>query len=104
MLYQCTYRSLAQQDSNISLHADETILEALTKHGVYTKKACINGACGICLMKLITGDIDYHGRTPRGLNSQEIADDYILPCIAKCRSDLTLLARPTTKSKNSAKK
>lgn len=85
----CIYVSNTHEHE-VFVDQGSTILETLIKHRFYVKKACINGACGICLMKLTAGEIDYAGRIPRGLNSREVSQGYILPCIAKCKSDITL--------------
>ncbi|WP_191602607.1 2Fe-2S iron-sulfur cluster-binding protein [Marinomonas algicola] len=92
MLHKCIY-SINTNTLEVFVDKNATILDALIKRKLYVKKACINGACGICLMQLTSGDIDYDGRIPRGLNNQEISQGYILPCIAKCKSNITLEQR-----------
>lgn len=54
------------------------------------RRACRNGACGVCRCRLISGEIDYGSRFPYGLWQHEIDDGYILPCIAKPISDVRL--------------
>jgi ferredoxin len=89
MQNKCIYSSNTNSNE-VSVDQHSTILDALMKYNLYVKKACINGACGICLMKLTAGNIDYDGRIPRGLNNQEVKQGYILPCIAKCKSNIIL--------------
>lgn len=74
----------------ISALTDETLLECLARAQITTKQACRNGACGICLCKLKSGTVDYRGRVPRGLNTNEIAQGFILPCIAYADSELVI--------------
>ncbi|SBS29202.1 CDP-6-deoxy-L-threo-D-glycero-4-hexulose-3-dehydrase reductase [Marinomonas spartinae] len=69
---------------------EESILEVLIAHSVPIKHACQNGTCGICLTPLITGEIDYGSRQPRGLSDKEQAAGYFLPCIAKCKTDIRI--------------
>lgn len=75
-------------------HQHETILDSLVEHGISIRKACTNGACGVCLTQLVEGDIDYGSRHPRGLNTKEIESGYFLPCIATCKTHITI--RPPT--------
>lgn len=54
------------------------------------RRACKNGACGICRCKLVVGQVDYGARQPFALWSEEIERGYILPCIAKPLTDIEL--------------
>jgi len=84
--------SLQQETSEHHFYAAEKsiILEVLIRHCVPIKHACQNGTCGICLTPLITGEIDYGPRQPRGLSDKEKATGYFLPCIAKCKTDIRI--------------
>lgn len=69
---------------------EHTLYENLDQHGLTLRKACINGACGVCRCRLMSGAVDYQGRHPYGLNSGQQADGWILPCIAFPKGDLKL--------------
>lgn len=77
--------------SNLSAHSEKSLFETLTDADIWLQKACINGACGVCRCRLISGAIDYRGRHPYGLNDGEQADGWILPCIAYPKTDLKLI-------------
>lgn len=61
-----------------------TVIEAA---GFKQRQSCLNGACGICRCRLISGEISYGHRLPSGLWQRDIEQGYILPCIAYKPSD-----------------
>lgn len=69
---------------------EETLFESLEGHGLSIRKACVNGSCGVCRCRLMSGAVDYRGRHPYGLNGGQQADGWILPCIAFPKADLKL--------------
>lgn len=73
-----------------ALRTDETLYQALFRHGLTVRKACVNGACGVCRCRLVSGDVDYRARHPYGLDETALGEGYILPCIAYADSDITL--------------
>ena len=84
--------SLVVDQSEYKAAADDktTLLEVMRDARLPVRKACRNGACGICRCRLSAGDITYHQREPFGLWERDIKAGYILPCIAYATSDLTL--------------
>jgi len=54
------------------------------------RRACKNGACGICRCKLVSGQVDYGARQPFALWEEDVANGYILPCIVKPVTDIEL--------------
>jgi ferredoxin len=73
---------------HLTIDTETTLLDALRQLPFEFRKACINGACGICRCRLQNGKIDYRDRTPTGLWDTDIADSYILPCIAYATTNL----------------
>ncbi|MHA7880988.1 MAG: 2Fe-2S iron-sulfur cluster-binding protein [Saccharospirillum sp.] len=71
--------------------ATKTLYDNLVEANIHLRKACINGACGVCRCRLMSGAIDYRGRHPYGLNGGQQADGWILPCIAYPKTDLKLM-------------
>ncbi|MFC3853867.1 2Fe-2S iron-sulfur cluster-binding protein [Salinispirillum marinum] len=80
--------TIAQQAFEIE--PDKTLYEALLGQGLALRKACINGACGVCRYRLVAGHIDYRGRTPYGLDEAARREGFILPCIAYPIGDVGL--------------
>lgn len=78
-------------NATLIAHTDKSLYDSLTEANIWLRKACINGACGVCRCRLMSGAIDYRGRHPYGLNGGQQADGWILPCIAYPKSDLKLV-------------
>lgn len=74
------------------VHGDtgKTLYDNLLDHGMPLRHACVNGSCGVCRCRLMSGAVDYRGRHPHGLNGGQQADGWILPCIAFPKADLKL--------------
>jgi len=79
------------KSQKLILQAHKTLLENLEQQNIAIRKGCDNGTCGICLTQLLNGSIDYKNRKTYGLNKTEIDQGYILPCIAYCHSDITIM-------------
>lgn len=69
---------------------DRTLYDNLADQGLALRKACVNGACGVCRCRLMSGAVDYRGRHPHGLKGGQQADGWILPCIAFPKANLKL--------------
>jgi ferredoxin len=82
------YLTFINSEKYLLLNQNETVLTALINNDIPIKQACTNGACGICLTPLLSGEIDYAEKTPRGLNQKVKQDGYFLPCIARCKTDI----------------
>ena len=81
-----------QQSPNGQIQGDTelTLFQNLDNQGIRLRKACENGACGICRCRLTSGAVDYRGRTPYGLNPGLQADGWVLPCTAYPKTNLKL--------------
>ncbi|MBI5450881.1 MAG: CDP-6-deoxy-delta-3,4-glucoseen reductase [Gammaproteobacteria bacterium] len=77
----------------------ESILDAAIRHNINLPYGCRNAMCGTCKAKLISGDIDYGGFTPSGVNDDERAQGYILPCRALPHGDLCIESPHVTSAK-----
>ncbi|RZL80390.1 MAG: 2Fe-2S iron-sulfur cluster binding domain-containing protein [Rhodococcus sp. (in: high G+C Gram-positive bacteria)] len=81
----------------ISVHANETIVDALRRNGYRTRYKCRRGGCGACRATLIDGDIVYvtHVSTPviDGHDST-VSSQKCLPCRATPTSDATIELGP----------
>ena len=87
----------------IDINPQKNLLDNCLSAGFDAVKACRNAACGICRAKVINGTVHYKDTiTPRGLNSDELAQGYCLPCATHSSSDLELewpdLRKTETKS------
>jgi ferredoxin-NADP reductase len=64
-----------------ALPVDQTVLEAAEGAGVEIPYACRAGECGVCVIKLLAGDVTMDVES--GLAASDKADGYILACQAK---------------------
>jgi len=64
------------------------LLNSLEAHGVSLPYGCRYGGCISCAAKLLEGSVDQRGAV--ALNNRQLADGYILLCVARPQSDCTL--------------
>ena len=68
---------------------DETVLMAAQAAGVLLPSSCRNGTCRACMCLAVAGRVSYRIEWPV-LSAEEKRDGYILPCVARAESALTL--------------
>ena len=75
---------------NISYEVDakRPLLETLRDQGVDLPYGCQYGGCITCAAKLKSGEIDQ--RRQVALNNRQISDGYVVLCVARPMSDITL--------------
>ena len=64
------------------------LLDELRDQGVDLPFGCRYGGCITCAAKLIGGEIDQ--RSQVALNNRQIADGYIILCVARAKTDCVL--------------
>ena len=64
------------------------LLDELREQGVDLPYGCKYGGCITCAAKLIEGDVDQRAQV--ALNNRQIADGYVILCVARALSDCTL--------------
>jgi ferredoxin len=69
--------------------ADQPLLAAARAAGLVLPSSCRNGTCRECRCRAVQGQVAYAIAWP-GLSAEEKAEGWILPCVARARSDLTL--------------
>ncbi|MGH8530736.1 MAG: CDP-6-deoxy-delta-3,4-glucoseen reductase [Nevskiales bacterium] len=92
-----TYRVTLKDTANsFDCAADEPVLEAALRAGLFLPYGCKTGACGACRARLISGKVA-HEYEPLGLSEEEVAEGYTLLCLARPRSDLVIQVRELPK-------
>ena len=64
------------------------LLDNLREQGVDLPYGCKYGGCITCAAKLTAGNVDQ--RRQVALNNRQINDGYIILCVARAKSDITL--------------
>ena len=64
------------------------LLDNLREQGVDLPYGCKYGGCITCAAKLTAGNVDH--RRQVALNNRQINDGYVILCVARAKSDITL--------------
>ena len=72
----------------LEVDARMPLLNSLEAQGVSLPYGCRYGGCISCAAKLLEGEVDQRGAV--ALNNRQLAEGYILLCVARPRSDCTL--------------
>lgn len=75
------------------VESGESVLEAALRAGCTLPYGCRNGACGVCMGKVVAGAVDYPGGPPAALSDDQRAEGKALFCQARPASDLVIAAR-----------
>lgn len=77
-------------DKSTACPADQSILEAFLREGVWLPHSCAQGTCGTCKMKVLEGEIDHRDSSEYTLTPEERDAGIALGCQATPRSQLVL--------------
>jgi len=66
------------------------LLELAEKNGIAIENECLQGYCGTCKVKLLSGEVDME--VTDGLDDEDMKQNMILPCVAVPRTDVTIEA------------
>ena len=81
--------TLSNRDGTIcTVNGRRPLLEQLRAQGVDLPYGCEYGGCITCAAKLVKGDIDQ--RRQVALNNRQIENGYVILCVARATSDITL--------------
>jgi phenol/toluene 2-monooxygenase (NADH) P5/A5 len=76
--------------AEIACRADQTVLDACLREGIWLPHACTHGTCGTCKAQVLDGDIDLGDASPYALLASERDEGCALICVAKPRGDLVV--------------
>ncbi|MEO8134652.1 MAG: CDP-6-deoxy-delta-3,4-glucoseen reductase [Betaproteobacteria bacterium] len=85
--------TIKPSDHRFDCAADESILAGALRAGLLLPYGCRDGACGSCKSRLVAGDVDFGLHQPATLTDIEKRQGYVLPCVARPRSAVTLECR-----------
>lgn len=75
-------------NARFDVDARRPLLDSLREQGVDLPYGCKYGGCITCAAKLTEGEVDQ--RRQVALNNRQIADGYVVLCVARPLSDVTL--------------
>ena len=81
----------AQSGKEAVCDPEESILDVAQQHDIEIRSGCMQGVCGACKKRKLAGEVTYQTE-PDSLNPDEIAQDYILPCVAMPVGKVTIEA------------
>ncbi len=73
----------------VDAEPDQVLLLSLEMGGANWMSSCRNGSCRTCIGQLQAGSVRYEIEWP-GLSSEEMAEGYVLPCVAYPCADIAL--------------
>ena len=76
-------------DLQYDVEGDLTLLEAAEMSRIELPSSCRNGTCRTCICRLVSGEVSYTVEWP-GLSAEEKAEGYVLPCVARPRSNVVI--------------
>jgi ferredoxin len=81
--------TLANRDNaSLQVNARRPLLEQLRDQGIDLPYGCEYGGCITCAAKLTSGSVDQ--RRQLALNNRQLAHGYVILCVARATSDITL--------------
>jgi ferredoxin len=81
--------TLANRDGRVvTVEARRPLLDSLEREGLSLPYGCRYGGCISCAAKLLSGRVDQ--RAGVALNGRQLAEGYVLLCVARPLSDCTL--------------
>ena len=75
-------------DATYQVDARRPLLETLRAQGVDLPYGCEYGGCITCAAKLTAGEVNQKAQV--ALNNRQINDGYVILCVARAMSDITL--------------
>lgn len=83
-----TIRIANRNGATHTVDARRPLLETLREQGVDLPYGCRYGGCITCAARLIEGQVDQ--RRQVALNNRQLADGYVILCVARPVGDITL--------------
>ena len=77
-----------RQGASYDVDARRPLLDTLREQGVDLPYGCEYGGCITCAAKLTEGEVDQ--RRQVALNNRQLANGYVILCVARPKSDISL--------------
>lgn len=76
--------------AEVECRADQPILDACLRAGIWLPHACTHGTCGTCKVEVLDGEVDFGAASSFALMDFERDEGKALICVAMPRSDVTI--------------
>lgn len=80
---------VASSGETYEVGANETVVQALQKHGIEILTSCEQGVCGTCITRVLQGECDH--RDLYFTDEEKAQNDQFTPCCSRAKSPLLVL-------------
>ena len=80
---------IASSGETYEVAADETVVQALQKHGIEILTSCEQGVCGTCITRVLQGECDH--RDLYFTDEEKAQNDQFTPCCSRSKSPVLVL-------------
>ncbi|MEE3851592.1 2Fe-2S iron-sulfur cluster-binding protein [Gordonia sp. LSe1-13] len=87
MTTQHSVKVVGSADKTVDCGAEQTLLDAFLRSGVYLPNSCNQGTCGTCKVKLCSGTVDQPAVSETVLSADDQASGFVLACQSSPTSD-----------------
>ena len=87
MPYKITIKNSGE---SFTVEPGESILAAAKRQSITLPYGCDNGVCGVCIYKIIKGDVEYTDGQPFGLFDEDIEAGKGLCCVGHPVSNMVI--------------
>lgn len=77
--------TLGRSGRDIAVSADETMLDALNRHGCAIMSTCREGTCGTCEVRVLAGSVDH--RDSVLTRDEQASGEYMMTCVSRAAMD-----------------
>jgi vanillate O-demethylase ferredoxin subunit len=80
---------IASSGATYEVAADQTVVQALQRHGIEILTSCEQGVCGTCITRVLQGECDH--RDLYFTDEEKAKNDQFTPCCSRARGGLLVL-------------
>jgi vanillate monooxygenase ferredoxin subunit len=80
---------IASSGETYEVAADQTVVQALQKHGIEILTSCEQGVCGTCITRVLQGECDH--RDLYFTDEEKAQNDQFTPCCSRAKSAVLVL-------------
>jgi CDP-4-dehydro-6-deoxyglucose reductase len=85
----CTV-TISTSGERFLVNEGETILQAAQRQGITLPYGCDSGICGVCIIRVVEGRIEYPGGDPMALFDEDVQAGKGLCCVGHPCGDLVI--------------